>query len=210
MILSTDILIIIDVQKDFCSGGALEVPDGETVVEVINRLSPRANAVALTQDWHPPSHFSFASNHDSKQPYDVIQADYGEQVLWPDHCVQTESGADFHEDLDTSRAQLVVRKGFRPELDSYSAFQENDRQTSTGLAGYLQDRKLSHVYLCGLATDFCVAWSALDARALGFDVTVISDACQAIDLNGSLDASISDMAAANINFTTASQILSRN
>ncbi len=184
----TDVLLVVDVQNDFCPGGALEVSGGEEVVPVINRLMDAFPHVLMTQDWHPPGHRSFASSHPGKQPLQTIRADYGEQVLWPDHCVQGTSGADFHKDLRSDRAELVVRKGFRAALDSYSAFRENDRTTATGLAGYLRERGFNRVYLCGLATDFCVAWSALDARREGFEAVVIMDACRAIDLEGSLAA----------------------
>lgn len=184
----TDVLLVVDVQNDFCPGGALAVSEGDRVVPIINRLMDAFPHVLLSQDWHPPGHRSFASSHPGKQPFETVRADYGEQVLWPDHCVQGTPGADFHKDLRTDRAELVVRKGFRVAIDSYSTFRENDRVTSTGLAGYLRERGFLRVYLCGLATDFCVAWSALDARREGFEAVVILDACRAIDMEGSLAA----------------------
>mgnify|MGYP006430568421 FL=1 len=181
-------LLVIDVQNDFCPGGALPVPEGDAVVPVVNQLIDRFQHVLITQDWHPAGHQSFASSHDGHDPYDVIAADYGEQVLWPDHCVQGTEGAAFHPDLNTTPAELIVRKGFRPTIDSYSAFYENDSTTSTGLAGYLRERGIDTLYLCGLATDFCVKWSALDGRDEDFDVFVIEDATRGIDQNGSLSA----------------------
>jgi len=179
-------LLIIDVQNDFCAGGALAVPDGDAVVPVVNRLCARFPACILTQDWHPPGHRSFASSHAGKAPFDTATLPYGEQVLWPDHCVQGTSGAGFHPGLQTDCADLVLRKGFRRDVDSYSAFYENDQSTPTGLSGYLRTRAISHLYLVGLATDYCVAWSALDAVREGFQVSVVEDACRAIDLQGSL------------------------
>lgn len=205
MINRTDVLLAIDVQNDFCSGGALAVPDGEAVVPIINRLSALANNLVLTQDWHPVGHESFATSHPGEQAFNQIRLNYGNQVLWPDHCVQNTIGADFHRNLNRNSAQLIVRKGFRKSVDSYSAFNENDRETSTGLAGYLRDRGLTHLYLCGLATDYCVAWSALDARLLGFNVTVVLDACRPIDLDGSLDAAMAAMTDANVTFSRADE-----
>lgn len=197
------ILIIVDVQNDFCPGGALAVPQGDAVVPIINRLSTRFDHRVLTQDWHPAGHSSFASSHAGKAPFETADMPYGTQVLWPDHCVQGSAGAAFHADLAVDRAELVIRKGFRPAIDSYSAFFENDRATPTGLAGYLQERGFDRVVLAGLATDFCVAFSALDARRLGFATTVVTDACRAIDLNGSLAAAMADMTAAGVGFMTA-------
>lgn len=182
----TDVLLIIDVQNDFCPGGALAVPQGDEVVPVINGLSTRFNHVVLTQDWHTPGHQSFASSHDGKDPFQTAHLPYGEQVLWPDHCVQGTLGADFHADLETDRAQMIIRKGFRPQMDSYSAFYENDHMTATGLTGYLRQRGAKRLFLAGLATDFCVLYSALDARHARFETYVIDDACRAIDLEGSL------------------------
>ena len=191
-------LVVVDVQNDFCPGGALEVPDGDAVVAAINRLAPRFSARILTQDWHPPGHRSFASSHAGRAPFETAELAYGEQVLWPDHCVQGTTGAAFHPDLATDGADLVLRKGFRPEIDSYSAFYENDRRTPTGLAGYLRGRGISCLAFVGLATDFCVAWSAIDGAREGFEVAVIEDACRAIDLDGSLAAAWEQMAAANV------------
>lgn len=182
-----DALLIIDVQNDFCSGGALPVPHGDEVVPVINRLSPLFHCVVLTQDWHPAGHLSFASSHSGKKPFTTSRVAYGEQTLWPDHCIQESEGAAFHRDLDTTRAQLVLRKGFRREIDSYSAFQENDRATKTGLAGYLRESGIERVFLTGLAFDYCVRYSAVDARVAGFEAVVIEDACRAIGLDGSVE-----------------------
>jgi len=184
--LSSDALIVIDVQNDFCPGGALAVADGDQVIEVIRRVAPRFEHIALTQDWHPPGHRSFASAHPGKQPFESIELEYGTQTLWPDHCVQGTGGAEMHPALSLPRAELILRKGFRAGIDSYSAFFENDRATATGLAGYLRDRGLRRVFLAGLAYDFCVGYSALDARRLGFHAVVIRDACRAIDLEGSV------------------------
>jgi nicotinamidase/pyrazinamidase len=193
-----DLLLIIDLQKDFCPGGALAVTDGDAVVPVINRLIERFDHVVLTQDWHPAGHSSFATSHPGSAPFESIAMPYGEQTLWPDHCIQGSSGAAFHPQLATERAELVVRKGFRPAIDSYSAFYENDRRTPTGLAGYLRERSLRRIFLAGLATDFCVHYSAVDARRLGFDVVLIEEGCRAIDLAGSLDAAWAGMAAAGV------------
>ncbi|WP_170372847.1 bifunctional nicotinamidase/pyrazinamidase [Ruegeria arenilitoris] len=183
----THALIVIDVQNDFCPGGALAVPNGDEIVAPINAMMPDFDAVILTQDWHPAGHSSFASSHPGKAPYDVVEMPYGPQVLWPDHCVQGTPGAEFHPDLRTD-ADLILRKGFRSAIDSYSAFFENDRTTPTGLEGYLRTRGIDRLTLVGLATDFCVHYSAVDAARLGFDVTVRTDACRAIDLDGSLAA----------------------
>ena len=193
-----DLLLIIDVQNDFCPGGALAVADGDAVVPVINRLSDRFDHVALTQDWHPRGHSSFATSHPGSAPFESIGMPYGQQTLWPDHCVQGTSGASFHPRLVTERAELVIRKGFRREIDSYSAFFENDRRTPTGLAGYLRDRGLKRVFLAGLATDFCVHYSAIDAGRLGFDTVLVEAGCRAIDLGGSLDAAWAAMAEAGV------------
>lgn len=191
-------LIVTDVQNDFMPGGALAVPEGDKIVPVVNRLAARFENVILTQDWHPRGHASFASSHPGKKPFETIQLPYGAQVLWPDHCVQGTEGAALHRDLDVPHAQLVIRKGHHRDIDSYSAFLEADGRTSTGLAGYLKERKLQKLYFCGLATDFCIAWSALDARAAGFAVTVIEDGCRAIDLQGSLAKAWRDMTAAGV------------
>ena len=179
-------LIVVDVQYDFMPGGALAVPKGDEVVPVINALLPRFENVVLTQDWHPRGHVSFASSHPGRQPYDTIALPYGPQVLWPDHCIPGTAGAEFHPALDTHRAALIVRKGSDPHIDSYSALYENDHRTRTGLAGYLRERGLRRLFLAGLATDFCVQYSALDARREGFSVYVIEDAVRGIDLQGSL------------------------
>lgn len=187
-------LIVIDVQNDFCTGGALAVPDGEAVVPLINAMLPDYGACILTQDWHPAGHSSFASQHADKEPFGTVEMSYGTQVLWPDHCVQGTQGAEFHADLQTDAANMIIRKGFRRDIDSYSAFFENDRTTPTGLTGYLRTINVQKVTLAGLATDFCVAYSALDAARLGFDVTVDLRACRAIDLEGSLEYALSQMA----------------
>ena len=191
-------LIVVDVQNDFMPGGALAVPRGDEVVPVINRLAARFDNIVLTQDWHPLGHASFASSHPGKKPFETIQLSYGTQVLWPDHCVQGTSGAAFHPDLDVTRAQLVIRKGYHRDIDSYSGFLEADRKTSTGLAGYLRERNLKKLYVCGLTTDFCVAWTALDARAAGFETTLLEDASRGIDLDGSLAKAWSELAAAGV------------
>ena len=196
--LDDDLLLVIDVQNDFCSGGALAVADGDAVVPFINRLAERFGHVALTQDWHPAGHSSFATSHPGSAPFQTINMPYGQQTLWPDHCIQGTPGSAFHPELQTQRAQLVVRKGFRSAIDSYSAFFENDRRTPTGLAGYLRDRGLKRVFLVGLATDFCVHYSAVDARRLGFDAVLIEAGCRAIDLAGSLDAAWDGMAQAGV------------
>jgi nicotinamidase/pyrazinamidase len=179
-------LIVIDVQNDFCPGGALAVAGGDEIVPLVNDMIGRFAHVILTQDWHPEGHSSFASQHAGKNPFETMAMPYGEQTLWPDHCVQGSEGAAFHAGLEWTRAELVIRKGFRKGIDSYSAFFENDHKTPTGLAGYLRERGISRVTLAGLATDFCVAYSALDAARSGFEATVVMDACRAIDLGGSL------------------------
>ena len=206
MTLDDAALVVIDVQNDFCPGGALEVPDGDAVVPVINRIASRFSARVLAQDWHPPGHLSFASSHEGKAPFETTTLPYGEQVLWPDHCVQGTPGAAFHANLVTDGADLVLRKGFRPSIDSYSAFYENDRSTSTGLAGYLRSRGISRLFFVGLATDFCVAYSAIDGVREGFEVAVIEDACRGIDLDGSLDAAWEQMAAANVARTCTTEL----
>jgi nicotinamidase/pyrazinamidase len=183
---SDNALVVIDVQNDFCPGGALAVAGGDEVIPRINELIARFDHVILTQDWHPAGHSSFAASHPGQAPFSTIVMPYGEQTLWPDHCVQGTAGSEFHHRLRWSKAELVLRKGFRKAIDSYSAFFENDRTTPTGLAGYLRERGLTRLLLAGLATDYCVAYSALDAARLGFDTTVAMDACRAIDLNGSL------------------------
>lgn len=185
--------IAIDVQNDFCPGGALAVADGDAVVPVINDLMPAYPVRVLTQDWHPADHFSFAANTAGADPFSLIEAPYGPQVLWPVHCVQGSAGADFHKDLNTDAADLVVRKGYRSSIDSYSAFFENDHKTPTGLEGYLRERGVTKLVIAGLATDFCVRFSAVDAAKLGFEVTVIEAGCRAIDLDGSLAEARRDM-----------------
>ncbi len=191
-----DLLIAVDVQNDFCPGGALAVPRGDEVVPLVNRLAGRFAHLVLTQDWHPPGHLSFASSHPGRRPFEQIDVFYGSQTLWPDHCVQGTEGAAFHPGLDLRRAELIIRKGFRREIDSYSTFFENDRRTPTGLLGYLRERGFERLFLAGLATDYCVHYSALDARRAGLAVVVIEDACRAIDLEGSLARAHREMAAA--------------
>ncbi|HXF55102.1 MAG TPA: bifunctional nicotinamidase/pyrazinamidase [Hyphomicrobiaceae bacterium] len=188
VISDTDVLVIVDVQNDFCPGGSLPVPDGDAVVPVVNALAGRFRHAVLTQDWHPPGHRSFASAHPGRRPFESIDLAYGQQVLWPDHCVQETPGAQFHALLRVPHAELIVRKGYRHEIDSYSAFYENDHTTPTGLAGYLRERGLTRVFLAGLAFDFCVRYSAEDARRCGFEVVVIEDACRGIDMAGSVAA----------------------
>ena len=191
-------LIVVDAQYGFMPGGGLPVAGGDAIVPVIHRIAPRFANVVLTQDWHPLDHVSFAANHPGRQPFETITLPYGEQVLWPVHCVQGTHDAALHEGLRVAQAQLIIRKGFRPHIDSYSAFVEADRRTTTGLAAWLHARGIARLWLCGLATDYCVTWSALDARAAGFEVAVIEDACRAIDLNGSLARAWADMAAAGV------------
>lgn len=195
---SSGVLIVIDVQNDFCSGGALAVPEGEAVIPAIHRIAPLFEHIVLTQDWHPAGHRSFASAHAGKRPFAQVEASYGAQTLWPDHCVQGTPGADFHPGLHLPQAELILRKGFRTAVDSYSAFFENDRATATGLGGYLRERGLNRVFLAGLAYDFCVGYSALDARRLGLPAAVIRDACRAIDLDGSVAHIDSEFAAAGV------------
>ncbi len=191
-------LIVVDVQNDFMPGGALAVPRGDEVVPVVNRLAARFDNVVLTQDWHLRGHASFASSHPGRKPFETIELAYGTQVLWPDHCVQGTAGAAIHSGLDIQKAQLVIRKGHHRGIDSYSAFLEADRKTATGLKGYLKERKIKQLFVCGLAVDFCVAWTALDASAAGFEITVIEDACRAIDLEGSLERAWSEMTRAGV------------
>ena len=190
-------LIVIDVQNDFCPGGALAVPDGDAVVPVINEMMTQFEMVILTQDWHPSGHSSFASVHTGRAPFEMTEMEYGPQVLWPDHCVQGSHGAEFHQDLRTP-ADLILRKGFRAEIDSYSGFFENDQTTPTGLEGYLRTRGITDLTMVGLALDFCVQFSAIDAAKLGFKVTVKQAACRAIDLDGSLAASLTSMKSAGV------------
>lgn len=194
-------LIVIDVQNDFCPGGALAVPGGDDIVPGINALMAEASAVILTQDWHPAGHSSFASSHAGKQAMEMIEMSYGPQVLWPDHCIQGSPGAAFHAGLNTDRADMIVRKGYRSEVDSYSAFFENDHTTPTGLEGYLRARGITSLTLVGLATDFCVNFSALDAAKLNFEVTVRENLCRAIDLDGSLAQARAAMQSAGVTLT---------
>jgi nicotinamidase/pyrazinamidase len=183
-----DVLIVVDVQNDFCPGGALAVPEGDAVIPAIHRIAPKFEHVVLTQDWHPAGHGSFASSHAGRQPFETVTVAYGEQMLWPGHCVQGTWGAELHAELKLPQAELILRKGIRREVDSYSAFFENDRVTPTGLAGYLRERGLRRAFFAGLAYDFCVGYSALDARRLGLEAVVLRDACRAIDENGSAAA----------------------
>lgn len=196
--MATKALIVIDVQNDFCPGGALAVDEGDRVVPVINQLMGQFEHVVLTQDWHTANHSSFASQHPGKAPFDDIEMDYGSQRLWPDHCIQGSHGADFHPELNLMPAELIIRKGFRTPIDSYSAFFENDHKTPTGLTGYLRERGLSELTFVGLATDFCVAYSALDAVGQGFSARVLLEACRGIDLMGSMETMIGKMKAAGV------------
>jgi nicotinamidase/pyrazinamidase len=193
-----DVLLVVDVQNDFCPGGALAVPGGDAIVPAVNRLARGFAHVVLTQDWHPQGHSSFASAHPGKPPFATAEMPYGAQILWPDHCVQGTEGAAFHPGLDIPHAELIVRKGFHRAIDSYSAFQENDRKTPTGLAAYLRERGFERVTLCGLATDFCVLYSALDARAAGFAATVVLAACRGLDVEGSVGRALDEMRAAGV------------
>jgi nicotinamidase/pyrazinamidase len=201
-----DVLIVVDIQNDFCPGGALAVPRGDEVVATVNRLAGMFRNVVLTQDWHPRGHFSFASTHPGKKAFDSISASYGPQVLWPDHCVQETPGAQFHRALHIPHASLVVRKGYDPAIDSYSAFYENDRTTPTGLAGYLRERGIKRVFLAGLAFDFCVRYSAEDARRENFSAFVIEDACRGIDVGGSVAATQAALAALGVPRVAATEL----
>jgi nicotinamidase/pyrazinamidase len=205
-VLAEDILLVIDVQNDFCPGGTLAVADGDAVIEPIHNLAVKFDHIVLAQDWHTPGHSSFASAHAGKKPFEQIEVSYGAQTLWPDHCVQGTPGAEFHPALKLTRAELILRKGFRREIDSYSAFFENDRTTATGLAGYLRERGLRRVFLAGLAYDFCVGYSALDARRLGFEAIVLKDACRAIDLDGSVKKIEAEFAQAGIVLLESSSV----
>ena len=205
---ANDALLVIDVQNCFIPGGSLAVKEGDAIVPVINKLAKAFANVVITQDWHTADHVSFASQHQGKKPFETVKLKYGTQVLWPDHCVQGTDGAALHKDLSIPHAQLVLRKGFHKDTDSYSAFLEADRKTSTGLAGYLKARGIKRVYLSGLATNFCVAWSALDARKAGFEAGVIEDACRAIDLNGSLAKAWADMGRAGVKRLKSADIAS--
>jgi nicotinamidase/pyrazinamidase len=201
-----DVLIVIDVQNDFCPGGALAVPHGDEVIAPIHRIAPLFQHIILTQDWHPANHTSFAAAHPGKQPFESIDLAYGTQTLWPPHCVQGTEGAEFHPALQFPLAELILRKGFRPQIDSYSAFFENDRTTPTGLAGYLRERDLQRVFLAGLAYDYCVGYSALDARRLGLPAFVLRDACRAIDLGGSVAAIEAQFAESRVSVIDSSQL----
>jgi len=202
-------LLIVDVQNDFCPGGALEVPNGDQIVPIINRLSADFDVVIQTQDWHPAGHSSFASSHDGKAPFETTEMPYGTQVLWPDHCVQGSDGAAFHPDLETDRSQLIIRKGFRKAIDSYSAFYENDDQTTTGLTGYLKARGIETLYAVGLATDFCVKWSVIDGLSEGFDVNVVEDAVKGIDMDGSVQKAWTEMLEAGAQKVTSQELFSQ-
>jgi len=204
---ATDCLIVVDVQNDFCPGGALEVKHGDEIVPLVNQLARKFENVVITQDWHPPGHISFASSHPGRKPFETKRLRYGEQVLWPDHCVRGTRGAALHEALDVPHAQLVIRKGFHPNVDSYSGFLEADRKTKTGLDGYLKSRGVKRAYCVGLATDFCVAWTALDARRFRFESVVIEDACRAIDNAGSLAAAQKAMAKAGVKRVNSASLL---
>ena len=202
----TDVLLVVDVQNCFLPGGTLPVPDGDKIIPLINRLAPAFKHVVVTQDWHTPAHVSFASSHSGKKPFDSAQLPYGTQVLWPDHCIQGTADAELHKDLKLPNAELIIRKGYRQGVDSYSAFLEADRKTQTGLAGYLKERGFKRVFLAGLATDFCVAWSALDARKAGFEALVIEDATRGIDAGGSLGKAWQDMTGAGVKRIKSSDI----
>lgn len=199
-------LIIVDVQNDFCPGGALAVPEGDMVIEPINEMMSSFDCIVQTQDWHPEDHLSFASNHDGKSAYDTVDMKYGEQVLWPDHCVQGTEGAMFHKDVKNKPSQLIIRKGFRREIDSYSAFFENDQSTVTGLHGYLQARGIKELFVAGLATDFCVKWTALDGRKLGYKVNLVTDAVKGIDIDGSVDAAMEEMKEAEVQMISSTEV----
>jgi nicotinamidase/pyrazinamidase len=201
------VLLVIDMQYDFMPGGALAVAEGDTLVPLINRLGQQFRGVVITQDWHPAGHISFASSHSGRIPFEITTLPYGPQTLWPDHCIQGSHGAQLHAELDLPHAQLILRKGCNSNIDSYSAFLEADRSTPTGLASYLKERGVQNVFVVGLALDFCVAWSALDARAAGFTTLVIEDACRAIDMNGSLDKAWQDMSAVGVTRIQSSDLL---
>jgi nicotinamidase/pyrazinamidase len=205
--LSASALIVVDVQNDFCPGGALAVPKGDEIVPLVNRLIDAFEHVVLTQDWHPKGHSSFASSHKGQALFSTFSMPYGDQTLWPDHCVQGTSGAEFHPALVWTKAEMIIRKGFRTAIDSYSAFYENDRTTPTGLGGYLKERGLEKLVIVGLATDYCVAYSALDARRLGFEAAVVLDACRAIDLNGSLAWAQEEMRKAGVSLAESTRLV---
>jgi len=201
-------LLIVDIQYDFCPGGALAVPDGDKIIPTVNQLIDHFDVIVQTQDWHPEGHSSFASSHEGKEPFDTVEMDYGTQVLWPNHCVQGSKGAEFHEDLNTLKSQVIIRKGFRRMIDSYSTFFENDQKTATGLTGYLKQRGITDLYTVGLATDFCVKWSILDGIDEGFNMHIVEDAVKGIDLNGSLDEAWDEMKKKGVRVTQSEDILS--
>ncbi|WP_158943999.1 bifunctional nicotinamidase/pyrazinamidase [Granulicella sp. S190] len=203
-----DALLVIDLQNDFCPGGALAIPEADAIVPLINSLGERFDHVLLTQDWHPPHHISFAATHVDKQAFEVIQAPYGPQTLWPEHCLQHSTGAAFHTGLEIPHTELILRKGFRRDIDSYSAFQENDQITPTGLSGYLRERKLTRLFLCGLAYDFCVRHSALDGSRLGFEIIVIEDATRSVNLLNSVVETNAALAASGVPCIQSSEFLS--
>lgn len=200
-------LLIVDIQNDFCPGGALEVPNGDKIIPIVNKLIDRFDTIIQTQDWHPKGHLSFASSHSNKDEYDTVEMDYGTQVLWPDHCIQGSRGGEFHPDLNTQKIQVIIRKGFRKEIDSYSTFFENDKKTKTGLTGYLKTRGITELYTVGLATDFCVKWSILDGIDEGFTMHIIEDAVAGIDLDGSLNQAWKEMKEKGVNITTSKSLL---
>ena len=202
-----DVLIVTDVQNDFCPGGALAVEGGDAIIPIVHRVAPHFTHIVLTQDWHPANHSSFASSHPGRQPFEQIELSYGLQTLWPDHCIQSSQGAAFHPDLNLPRAELILRKGYDREIDSYSAFFENDRTTSTGLAGYLAERALTRCFFTGLAYDYCVGCSALDARRLGLQAIVLRDACRAIDLDGSVARMEAEFAKAGVKVIDSAALL---
>ena len=202
-----DMLLVVDMQYDFLPGGSLAVTGGDEIILLINRLGRRFNNVAMTQDWHPAGHISFASSHDGAKPFEIMQLPYGPQVLWPDHCVQGTHGAEFSSEVELPHTQMIIRKGYHDVVDSYSGFQEADRKTKTGLEGYLSERGIKRLFVAGLATDFCVNWTAVDAAAAGFEVHVIEDACRAIDTNGSLAAAWADMNAAGVRRIVAGDLV---
>lgn len=203
----TDCLVLIDLQYDFMPGGALAVAEGDQLVPIANRLVERFPHVVATQDWHPAGHSSFASQHPGHDPFTTVEMPYGTQTLWPDHCIQGSPGAELHKDLALDRAELILRKGYRSDIDSYSAFMENDQTTPTGLGGYLRERGFERLFFAGLATDFCVAWSVLDARVAGFEAVVLTDACRGIDLAGSLDAAMAGMSEVGAGIAETSAVL---
>jgi nicotinamidase/pyrazinamidase len=202
-----DVLLVIDVQNDFCDGGALAVPGGQQVVPVINHMATLFRHLILSQDWHPRDHHSFASQHPGKAPYETVPTAHGEQVLWPDHCVQGSLGAAFHEHLHPDNAELILRKGFRKDIDSYSAFRENDRLTQTGLTGYLRERGLGRIFIAGLAYDYCVRYTAIDSMRAGFETYVVEDACRGVDMGGSVAATQYDFKEAGVRLIQSSMLI---